>query len=179
MTSSAGFLFASKCSRHLLIALEKVVEHLDNLGHSPLADLHPAGQLLVQLLLVPGGEGGQETGGGFTLSCCLQFVACFGVEALQQDSNVFVQLVPVPVDHVDHGVVLSLPLLQLVDPLPQLLLHPVLLVQPLPELPVLELESLEVELLEVGDAAQLQGLEDNLLGRRLKASCGRLFGHPF
>ncbi len=34
-------------------------------------------------------------------------------------------------------------------------------------LPVLELEGLEVELLQVGDGAELEWLEDDLLGRRL------------
>ena len=39
-----------------------MIHYLDDLGHGPLADLDPAGELLVQLLLVPRGQGGQEAG---------------------------------------------------------------------------------------------------------------------
>ena len=39
-----------------------MMSYLDDLSHRPLADLDPAGQFLVQLLLVPGGQSRQETG---------------------------------------------------------------------------------------------------------------------
>jgi hypothetical protein len=49
----------------------------------------------------------------------LAVVGRLGVEPLEQDADVFVQLVPVAVDNVEQRVVLRLPLLQLLDPLAQ------------------------------------------------------------
>ena len=47
------------------------------------------------------------------------FVGRFGIETLEEDPDVFVQLVPVTVHHIEDGIVLHLPFLQLFDTLPQ------------------------------------------------------------
>ena len=52
------------------------------------------------------------------------FICCFCVKSLEQDSHILVELVPVAVHDVKHCVVLHLPLLQLLDTLPQLALGP-------------------------------------------------------
>ena len=57
--------------------------------------LDPWGQLLVELLLVPGCELDDEGGGDLALAPLLVLVPALGVEALQQNTNILVQLVPV------------------------------------------------------------------------------------
>ncbi len=70
--------------------------HLYDFCDGPLRDLNPASQLFIELLLVPSGQLRQERSGRIVLVILLRLVAGFGVEALEQDADVFVQLVPVP-----------------------------------------------------------------------------------
>ena len=69
------------------------------------------------------------------LTFALELVAGLCVEALQQDAHVLVELVPVAVDDVEHGVVLDLALLQLVDATAQLLVGSVVPLQTLKTTP--------------------------------------------
>ncbi len=72
--------------------------HLYDFCDGPLRDLNPAGQLFIELLLVPSGQLRQERSGRIVLVVLFRLVAGFGVEALEQDADVFVQLVPVPTE---------------------------------------------------------------------------------
>ena len=66
-------------------------------------------------------------------------------------------LPPVSVDQQQRGVVRGLTLLQLLNPLPQLVLHGLTLLQTLRQLLVLELQHLQVHLLLWGDNGGLWG----------------------
>lgn len=54
---------------NLVVALHEPVEHLDDLGHGTFRNLDPVGQLVVQFLLVPGGQLHQEGSGDFVFVC--------------------------------------------------------------------------------------------------------------
>ena len=46
-------------------------------------------------------------------------ICCFGIESLKENTNVFIELVPVSVDHIEHCIILHLTLFQLLYPLPE------------------------------------------------------------
>ena len=69
--------------------------YLNDFCDRPLRDLNPARKLLVELLLVPGGQLGEEGGRGVVLVALLRLVAGFRVETLKQNAYVFVQLIPI------------------------------------------------------------------------------------
>lgn len=41
------------------------------------------------------------------------FIGSFGIETLQQYTNILVQLIPIAIDYIQNGIVLCLPLFQL------------------------------------------------------------------
>ena len=61
-----------------------------------------------------------QTNCRFGVTSALVFVCRLRIESLQEDSNVLVQLIPVAIHDVQDCVVLHLPLLELLDSLPQL-----------------------------------------------------------
>ena len=60
-----------------------------------LRDLNPACQLLVEFLLMPGSELSEKRGGRVMLVALLRLVTGFGVETLQQNANILIQLIPI------------------------------------------------------------------------------------
>ena len=74
---------------------------------------------------------GETPGWCKRLTFALELVAGLGVEALQQDAHILVELVPVAIDDVEHSVVLDLALLQLVYSTAQLLVGPMVPLQTL------------------------------------------------
>lgn len=55
----------------------------------------------------------------YSITFVFSFICRFRIEALQQHSNVFVELVPVTIDNIQNSIVLCLPFLQLFNALPQ------------------------------------------------------------
>lgn len=49
----------------------------------------------------------------------LGFISSFRIKSLQQDSDVFIQLIPISIDNIEHSIILSLALFQLLYSLPK------------------------------------------------------------
>ena len=75
-----------------VVALEQPVEGLDQFGDGALRDEDAVGQLFIQLVLVPRRQQRQERRRLLALVARLVLVGRLGVEALQQDAHVLVQL---------------------------------------------------------------------------------------
>lgn len=116
------FVLAPHELKDLVVSLHQAVEDLNDLAHGALRDLHPVREILVELLFVPCGELRKEGRGDLALVLALLLVGSFGVEALEEDANVLVELVPVTIDSVEDRIVLRLSAFELVDSRPQLIL---------------------------------------------------------
>jgi hypothetical protein len=80
MVSASNFSFLTEIDQGQYTITTR--PHLNDFSDGPLRNLDPASELLVQLLLVPGGQLRQEGGRGIVLVTLLGFVASFGVEPL-------------------------------------------------------------------------------------------------
>jgi hypothetical protein len=57
---------------------------------------------------MPAGQLCQEGGGGLAFFILLLLIARLGIEPLQQSPHVLVELVPIPMNDVDNGIILGL-----------------------------------------------------------------------